>query len=252
MNTKDLVARRRTSRIIFWLAAFGLWLLTFAVGKSIVDLIVLPHTIDLAAVDQLEAGFLPVYSEEDATADPNTVAVAGSTAQPFLTPPIEKVQPTADPGLAPDRILIPSINLDAPVIPIGAELVQFEGEIYQQWLAPDYRAAGWHNSSVGLGAPGNTVLNGHNNIRGEVFRDLYQLEAGDEIDLFSSGQEFQYTIVFTAILPERGQPIEVRLANAEWIQPTQDERITLVTCGPYESNTHRVLVVAIPLRVASD
>jgi len=247
MNTKHLVARRRINRIIFWLAAFGLWLLIFALGKSIVDLIVLPQTIDLAAVDQLEAGFLPVFSEEDATADPNTVAVAGSTAQPFLTPQIEEVKPTADPGLAPDRILISNINLDAPVIPIGAELVQFEGDIFQQWLAPDYRAAGWHNSSAGLGVPGNTVLNGHNNIRGEVFRDLYQLKTGDEIDLFSSGQEFRYTVVFTAILPERGQPIEVRLANAEWIQPTQDERITLVTCWPYESNTHRVIVVAVPI-----
>jgi sortase A len=138
--------------------------------------------------------------------------------------------------------------LDAQIIAVDAEPVQFEGEIFAQWLAPDYRAVGWHNTSVGLGAPGNTVLNGHHNIKGEVFRDLYQLQTGDEIDVFSGDQEFRYTVVYTAVLPERNQPLEVRLANAEWIQPTEDERITLITCWPYESNTHRVVVVAVPLR----
>jgi sortase A len=48
------------------------------------------------------------------------------------------------------------------------------------------------------------------------------------------------------ILPERDQPIEVRLANARYIQPTDDERLTLITCWPYESNTHRVVVIAFP------
>jgi sortase A len=42
--------------------------------------------------------------------------------------------------------------------------------------------------------------------------------------------------------------LEVRLANAEWIKATEDERITLITCWPYESNTHRVVVVAVPVR----
>jgi sortase A len=115
-------------------------------------------------------------------------------------------------------------------------------------LAPNYRAVGWHNTSVGLGAPGNTVLNGHHNIKGEVFRDLYQLQTGDEIDLYSGDRLLKYIVVYTSVLPERNQPLEVRLANAEWIQPTEDERITLITCWPYESNTHRVVVVAVPMR----
>jgi sortase A len=101
---------------------------------------------------------------------------------------------------------------------------------------------------VGLGIPGNTVLNGHHNIKGEVFRDLYRVQVGDEIDVFSGDQEFKYVVVYTAVLPERNQPLDVRLANAEWIQPTEDERITLITCWPHESNTHRVVVVAVPMR----
>ena len=231
------------------LVFFGFLVVLFAFGKSIVDVIVLPRTLDLAAADQLEAGFLPVYAEEGAEADATLVAV-GQPAQPFPTPGVEadSAQPTADPGLAPERIVIPYIELDSGIIPVESEPLQFEGEIYEQWLAPDYRAVGWHNTSVGLGVPGNTVLNGHHNIKGEVFRDLYQLQTGDEIDLYSGDQEFRYIVVFTAVLPERNQPLEVRLANAEWIQPTEDERITLITCWPYESNTHRVIVVAVPMR----
>ncbi len=49
------------------------------------------------------------------------------------------------------------------------------------------------------------------------------------------------------ILPDRGQPDEVRRENARWIQPTEDERITLTTCWPYTSNTHRLIIVAKPL-----
>ena len=42
---------------------------------------------------------------------------------------------------------------------------------------PDFFAAGWHTDSTPPGFPGNTVLNGHHNIYGEVFRDL------DKVDL---------------------------------------------------------------------
>jgi sortase A len=41
--------------------------------------------------------------------------------------------------------------------------------------------------------------------------------------------------------------MEVRIANAKWIQPTSDERLTLVTCWPYTNNTHRLIIVARPL-----
>src|SRR5690606_4764231 len=113
-------------------------------------------------------------------------------------------------------------------------------------------AVGWHETSAGLGAPGNTVLNGHHNIYGEVFRDLYRLQKGDTIQVFSNGEMFEYVVVYTAVLPERNQPMDVRITNAEWIQPTEDERLTVITCWPYESNTHRVLIVAVPFTSSAD
>jgi sortase A len=227
----------------------GLLVIFFALGKGVIDVVTMPPAIDLAADDSTNAGFLPVYAAEGQDADPDLVSVEG--AQVFPTAEPGAAQPTAVPGETPDRIVIPAIDLDATVIPISYVELSFEGELYQQWLAPDYRAVGWHETSSGLGVPGNTVLNGHHNIKGEVFRDLYRVQKGDEIDVYSGEDVFKYVVVYTAILPERNQPLEVRLANAEWIQPTEDERITIITCWPYESNTHRVLVVAVPLRTLS-
>lgn len=236
-----------STRFILIMITLGLLVIFFAFGKGIVDLITMPPSIDLAADDELQDGFLPVYAEEGQQADSALVSVDGSNVQVFPTPLPGEVQPTKVPGEIPDRIVIPIIELDATVIPINYIELSFEGDLYQQWLAPDYRAVGWHETSSGLGVPGNTVLNGHHNIKGEVFRDLYRVQTGDEIDVYSGDDVFKYVVVYTAILPERNQPLEVRLANAEWIQPTEDERITLITCWPYESNTHRVLVVAVPL-----
>jgi hypothetical protein len=46
------------------------------------------------------------------------------------------------------------------------------------------------------------------------------------------------------ILPERFEPLETRLENAQWILPSDDERITVVTCWPHDSTPHRVGGVA--------
>jgi sortase A len=94
------------------------------------------------------------------------------------------------------------------------------------------------------------VLNGHHNEFGEVFRRLVELEPGDEVLVYSGDLEFDYKVVLKMILPERNQPAEVRLANAAWIMPTEDERLTLVTCWPYESNSHRLILVAKPAQAA--
>jgi sortase A len=121
------------------------------------------------------------------------------------------------------------------------------GEEYQQWLAPDKFASGWHPDSAQLGETGNTVLNGHHNVFGEVFRYLVEVEIGDLIRLYSAESLFIYQVTNVMILPEKYEQIDVRMNNAQWILPSQDERLTLITCWPYESNTHRLILVAKPL-----
>jgi sortase A len=146
----------------------------------------------------------------------------------------------------PDRIAIPQIDLDAPVEPVAWKTGEVDGQAQAMWDLPESRAAGWHDTSAPLGVPGNTVLNGHNTTHGEVFRDLYTLDAGASIILYAGTAAYTYTVAERLILPEAGQPLEVRVENARFILPTEDERVTLVTCHPYGSLRNRLIVIAYP------
>lgn len=130
--------------------------------------------------------------------------------------------------------------------PVGLMTVTQGGQIYMQWQVPDGDVVGWHEGSATPGQPGNIVLNGHHNINGQVFRDLVKLRPGDAITVYVGDRGYRYLVSERHILAEKGQPLAVRLKNAQWIQPTPDERLTLVTCWPYTSNTHRLIVVARP------
>lgn len=90
----------------------------------------------------------------------------------------------------------------------------------------------------------NIVLSGHHNLGAEVFRNLVNLKKGDEIILQADGHDYRYKVTDHFILPERGVSEEQRQQNARWIMSTTDERLTLVTCWPYNDNSHRLIVVA--------
>jgi len=186
--------------------------------------------------------------------------VATHTPTPVVSPikpPTPTFTPTATPlpspmpgdalaaSVPPDRIVIPCINVDAPIVPIGWHLEEQGGQKVSVWDVPD-DAAGWHKTSAYPGNPGNVVINGHHNIRGEVFRHLIDLEPQARILLYASEKVYSYIVTEKHLLREKGEPSEVRYQNAQWIAPTEDERLTLVTCWPYTSNSHRLIVVARP------
>jgi len=139
------------------------------------------------------------------------------------------------------------VGIDSDIIPVGWDIVERDGQRFSIWHVADY-AVGWHGTSALAGAPGNTVFAGHHNIKGEVFKNLVNVEVGDEIQVFTAGGVFTYTVELKTIVKEKGEPLAVRQKNAEWIAPTTDERITMVTCWPYTDNTHRVIVVAKPVK----
>jgi LPXTG-site transpeptidase (sortase) family protein len=145
----------------------------------------------------------------------------------------------------PDRIAIPSIKLDSPIVPIGWYVVEQDGQQFSVWQVADY-AVSWHKTSAYPGHGGNVVLNGHHNIKGEVFRYLVDVDIGDRILLYAGEQVYFYAVEQKMILKEKGETSEVRRQNASWIAPTDDERLTMVTCWPYTNNTHRLVIVAKP------
>ena len=61
----------------------------------------------------------------------------------------------------------------------------------------------------------------------------------------STGKEYRYIITQKFLVREVGVPLETRIKNAQLIAPTQDERLTLVTCSQ-PGATHRLIVIARP------
>lgn len=174
------------------------------------------------------------------------------TATPVTPPVVEQPAPVEAPANRPtgsgipEHITIPSVGIDAEIVSVGWNVVQKDGREYSIWQVADY-AVGWHKTTALLGQPGNTVMAGHHNVNGEVFRDLVNVEVGDKVTIESNGQTFEYVVEMKTIVKEKGEPPEVRRKNAQWIAPTEDERLTFVTCWPYTNNTHRVIVVAKPV-----
>jgi sortase A len=178
---------------------------------------------------------------------PLPTPTATATPEPAPPPPAPAPNPVPAGGNGvPTRLVIPSVGIDTKVIPVGWQMVEQNGHQYSIWQVADY-AAGWHETTAHLGQPGNTVMAGHHNVNGEVFRDLVNVEVGDKVTVYAGDQKFEYVVDLKTIVKEKGEPIEVRQRNAQWIASTTDERLTLVTCWPYTNNTHRVIVVAKPL-----
>lgn len=198
------------------------------------------------------------------TAAPIPASTAAPTEAPTAPPELASIDPVSpgDPnppigspnlarpleaGLIPDRLELPTIELDTSVIELGwSTTSDLEGQVFSQWDVAD-NAAGWHKNSALFGDNGNMVLSGHNNIHGAVFRDLDRLKKGDVAILWADGHAIRYEIEQVLIVPEKYATPEQRQDNVAWIGPFTDDRLTLVSCWPRDDNSHRIIVVAHPL-----
>ncbi len=71
------------------------------------------------------------------------------------------------------------------------------------------KVGSFHETSAYPGQGGNTVINGHRDIRGSVFRRLDQLQAGDEVIVY--GGDIAYT---PALWPRSSNsPLDTPLLN---------------------------------------
>jgi sortase A len=107
-------------------------------------------------------------------------------------------------------------------------------------------AGGFHETSAYPGNAGNTVINGHRDIKGAVFRRMDRVSVGDEIILYADGVAYGYRVAQIVIVPEKFASPERRAENLKLIGYTPEERLTLVTCTPVSLATHRLLVIAKP------
>jgi sortase A len=197
-------------------------------------------TEEMGASESESPSSLPTPTPTKALPGPTSTRRPTPSPSPSPTPVPPEPQP-------PIRVAAAAIGLDAPVVPMTWQIVDDDGTMVSRWVVPS-DAAGWHVNSAMPGQQENVVLSGHHNIEGKVFRYVVDLEPGDRVALTTAEAVYEYIVAEKYILKEAGMPLKVRQKNAQWIMPTGDERLTLVTCWPYEwpGNSHRVIVVARP------
>jgi sortase A len=148
----------------------------------------------------------------------------------------------------PSRIVAEAIELDAPVVEMDWRSEQQGEQVVSVWVIPD-NEAGWHRNSARPGEGDNIVISGHNNSTGgHVFGQVEKLEVGDQITLWDDrGTPFVYQVSETQTVQAFGAPPESLNYLQAIIRPTAKEQLTLITCWPSWTNTHRLIVIAQPL-----
>lgn len=130
--------------------------------------------------------------------------------------------PPAGASSIAQRLVIASIGVDAPVV-AGDDWEALKNGI------------GQHLGSANPGESGNMVVSAHNDIYGEIFRDLDQVQRGDEVLVYTADRTFRYIVSSV----ERVAPTAV-----EVMDPTDYPALTMITCYPYLVDTQRVVVRA--------
>lgn len=120
------------------------------------------------------------------------------------------------------RIQIPSIGVDAPIV---------QGDGWEQLK----KGVGQRIGSVNPGEKGNVVLSAHNDIFGEIFRDLDRLKPGDQITLYTNQRAYTYIVSDTKI---------VEPTSVEIMEGTTKPTVTLISCYPYLVDDQRIAVTA--------
>jgi sortase A len=146
----------------------------------------------------------------------------------------------------PIKIDMPRIGIDTSVVPVGWEMIPGkEGRDSSRWKVAEY-AAGHHDGTANPGQIGNVVISGHDDWKGEVFKNLHEAKRGDEIHIYTDDREYLYIVQDIVLVKEDGVSDAQKRENARYMDPTPDQTLTLITCFPYGIDDHRLIVIAKP------
>src|SRR5439155_9379631 len=94
---------------------------------------------------------------------------------------------------------------------------------------------------------GNVVLSGHVDYKGQVFKDLHNVNKGDEVTVFTAEKgQYIYVVTDMVLVKEEGVSDEQKRENARYMDATPDQTLTMITCWPYGVDDHRLIVIAKP------
>jgi sortase A len=144
----------------------------------------------------------------------------------YLRPLVE--QQFAGPVIVPTPGPSGAISLRIPALGINAPIVQGDG--WEQLK----KGVGQHIGTADPGQTGNVVLSAHNDIYGEIFRHLDDLQPGDDIFIGTLSQEYHYQVSYYHVVA----PTQVDV-----MAPTQEPIVSLISCYPFLVNSDRIVVL---------
>jgi len=177
-----------------------------------------PNPTPLIDIALLPGGHTSPISEGGARA-----GEAGGIPE-HLLPLVNAYSPPPIPTPGPEqarRVVIPAIGVDHPVV---------QGDTWEQLK----KGIAQHIGTADPGSVGNLVLTAHNDIYGEIFRHLDQLEPGDEIIVYTLSRQYVYTVQAQRLV----DPSEVSV-----MATTRKPTITLISCYPYLVDTQRIVII---------
>jgi sortase A len=230
---RELRLGRLTSRALWFLEvaavaglvylAYDFWQAREKINEEVQEVISAERAPTAAPTPMITALMLP--SGHTPPTDPGGARPNDAEIPENLRPLVQALPAVVIPTLGPrqaTRIVIPAINIDAPVV---------QGDGWEQLR----RGVGQHIGTASPGQNGNLVVSAHNDIFGEIFRDLDQLAPGDIITIHTMGERFNYVITGSDVV----EPTAV-----EVMQRTSAPTATLISCYPYLVDTKRIVVFA--------
>lgn len=159
-----------------------------------------------------------------------SATTAPLTAASLAAPALRNATTVAAPGGAIATMSIPRIGIQgAPIYDRGLDQKRM------MLIAPGY-AVTHYSFSAAIGT-GNAVLYGHDDIQGNIFGHLYDLAPGDTIEISVGGANHVYRVTGHQIV----SPTTVSVLGY-----TGDVRLTVITCWPFNVDTKRWIVTAVP------
>ena len=149
-----------------------------------------------------------------------TVVTGSAPAAAPRRAPIEAIAPTPAPVpvFVPARIVVPALQINAPIVPVGT---QPDGSMGTPSTATD--VAWWQGVPVGKG---NALFAGHSDWNGEPgsFQELGNLKAGDTVIVTGQGRSLTFRVTWVQLLAGGIDATQI-------LGPQGAPVVTLITCG---------------------
>ena len=188
--------------------------------------------LSLSAADSI--GFVPDYIDGTAAID-KTVALT-SFPQLGENTTVADMSTVAPIGILPERIQIPSINLDLVVQNPATRSIDALDALLQNGPAR-------YTDSAKLGEVGNMIIFAHSSHLPIVHNKMYQafnkipdLKKGDSITLTAGGKMYMYNV--TSIIQADATNTNIDMSTSK------DTRLTLVTCDTLAGKSARFVLEA--------